>query len=138
AGRASGRATCTARSAARGRRDRPRRGSGEGGPCRSGASAALLLLDVLRHLEPAFVDELVVVDDGVEDPAERHVAAGLPLELSAKLLDRQGADRRADLPVLEPQADRDGAVSRRVRPLESRVERGLEVVEAVEREVQTG
>src|ERR1041385_2442581 len=131
-GPASGRATCTARSAALGQRGRPARGSGGGGPCRSRASGRDLR-ELLPELEPAVVVELIRVDDGVEDPTQRHAFA-LPSQLGADGVDRQRPDARADRLLVDLQLDRDLAVLR--CQLESRVEGGLEVVDVLEREVQ--
>src|SRR5207247_829292 len=133
-GRASGRATCTARSGARGRRGRPPRGSGGAGPCRSRASRPLLLPDVLDQLEPPLLVELVAVDDPVEDPAEVDAFAGPVLQLGSQAIAGERADERVDGAVGKPQLDRHLAVLG--RSLEHRVESRLQVVEALEAQVQ--
>src|SRR3954453_5248844 len=131
AGRASGRATCTARSAARARRCRPARGSAGEEPCRSPASDGL---HVLAELEPALVVERVPVDDRVEDPAQRNALAGFAFELGSDRVDRQRPDARGNRALVDLQLDGDLAIPR--GPLEDRVERGLEVVDVLEGEVE--
>src|SRR3954453_15591212 len=130
AGRASGRATCTARSAARARRCRPARGSAGEEPCRSPASDGL---HVLAELEPARVVERVPVDDRVEDPAQRNALAGLAFELGADRVDRQRPDARGDRALVDLQLDGDLAIPR--GPLGARTDWGSMAVDGLQGEV---
>ena len=78
--------------------------------------------------------ELVAVDDRVEDAPQRDVVRRVPLELGAQTVGRERPDPRNDGAVGEPELH--GHVAVLGGPLEHGVQRRLEVVDALERQVE--
>src|SRR5213079_259323 len=98
---ASARATCTARSAARGRRGRPPRGTCAGAPCRTSRSS--FSTESLRELDRVAGD-LDAVARRVEDPPQVDAAARLALQL-AENLRVERADDCAELAAFQTDTD---------------------------------
>src|SRR5207237_2034387 len=88
----------------------------------------------LAQLEPAVAVQLVAVDDRVEDAAQGDPVLRVTLELGPDRLDRERTDGGPDAVLVQPQPDGDVAVLD--RSLQHRVQRGLEIVEDLEGEVQ--
>src|SRR5438034_5777385 len=98
AGRASGRATCTARSAARGPGGHHPRGNGAGGPCRARSSgvpiSGLNGLGELDPLRPVAIFDLNSIADRGENAFEVERVAAVCLEFAPERA--EWADDRPD------------------------------------------
>src|SRR5207247_2173301 len=121
-------------------RGRPARGSGGGGPCRSSPQASASALrshDLLGQRHPVAALALLqvdAVDDGAENPAQPDGVA-LALELPPHRAARERADTRLDR--IGPHRDGNGHVALADAVVEQLVERDLQVLEVLERQVET-
>src|SRR5205085_4774361 len=137
--RASGRATCTARSAARAPRDRPLGGTGGGAPCRSsGSLGAFDALDALLELDPvaAFpLDRRETVDDRLQHASQTDAVVGT-FELGPQSVAGERAESGLD--GVLPDLQLDGQLTLLSAPLEQRLQGRAEVVHDLVAEVEPG
>src|SRR5207253_7158635 len=135
--RASVRATCTARSAARALRGRPFRDTGGGAPCRSSGSLGVFDLDALLELDPAAtfpLDRGKTIDDSLKHPPQADAVVGT-LELRPQSFAPERAER--SLHGVLPNLQLDGQLAFPA-PLEQRLEGCAQVVDDLIREVEPG